>query len=149
MAGWRERVRAGWEAVRSAFTGALSPRDVFLAIFLGVFIGCLPTYGLHVVLAIALARWWGLNAVLATVACNISNPLFMPFLIGAEIYVGELILDGVARPVTVPESTEELMAMVREGGHLLWACTVGSVFVGVALGAVLGGIGAAVAWARR
>ena len=149
MGGWRERLRAGWAAVRSAFTGALSPRDVFLAIFMGVFVGCLPTYGLHVILALALARWWGLNPVLATVACNISNPLFMPFLIGAEIYVGEWVLDGVARPVAVPESTEELMAMVREGGHLLWACTVGSVFVGAALGAVLGAIGAAVAWARR
>jgi uncharacterized protein (DUF2062 family) len=149
MGGWRERVRAGWDAVRSAFTGALSPRDVFVAIFLGVFIGCLPTYGLHVVLSLALARVWGLNPVLMTVACNISNPLFMPLLIGAEIYVGELVLDGVARPVHVPSTGEELMAMVRDGGHLLWACTVGSVFVGLALGAVLGGLGAAVAWARR
>jgi uncharacterized protein (DUF2062 family) len=149
MGGWRDRVRRGWDAVREAFTGALSPRDVFLAIFLGVFIGCLPTYGLHVVLSLALARAWGLNAVLMTVACNISNPLFMPFLIGAEIHVGQLVLDGVARPVAVPSTGEELMAMVRDGGQLLWACTVGSVFVGVALGAILGGVGAVVAWARR
>lgn len=145
MGRWKERWSGTVDGVRAAMTGATRPRDVFFAVGIGVFVGSLPVYGLHILLCVALAKVLRLNTLLMTIACNISNPLFAPFLIALEIHIGKLLLDGRSEGIVLPTSTRALAEMLADGGHLLLACSIGSVPVGLALGAALGGLAALVA----
>lgn len=64
------------------------------AVALGLFIGCQPLYGLHFVLVLAVCLPLRLDAVLAYLAANISNPLIAPFLIFAEVEAGAYLTTG-------------------------------------------------------
>lgn len=64
------------------------------AVAIGLFIGCQPLYGLHLVLVLAVCVPLRLDAVLAYLAANISNPLVAPFLIFAEVEAGAYLLTG-------------------------------------------------------
>jgi SAM-dependent methyltransferase len=101
-----------------------------------LFIGCQPLYGLHLVLVLAVCVPLRLDAVLAYLAANISNPLMAPFLIFSEVEVGAYLLTGrwVAFDV----------AQARATGALGFAqqLLVGS----VAVGAGLALLGFGVAW---
>ena len=58
------------------------------ALGVGAFIGCLPIYGAHLLLVVAVGRVLRLNRLRMYVAANISNPLFAPALILAEVQTG-------------------------------------------------------------
>lgn len=114
----------------------LTPRSVAQAVGIGTFIGCLPIYGLHIVACVAVARWLRLNQAILYGAANISNPLFAPFLVGIEIAIGELLRHGTLRGFDAPlEGT--VLTMASAGGDLFLSCLLGSVVLGIALGAVL------------
>lgn len=68
-----------------------SPTRAALGVAVGLFIGCQPLYGLHLVLVLAVCLPLRLDAVSSYLAANISNPLFAPFLILAEVEVGALL----------------------------------------------------------
>ena len=74
--------------------GSGSPRRVGLSVGLGLFIGCLPLYGFHLPLCLVVCIPFGLDAVLAYVAANISNPLVAPFLVLSEVVIGSWLLHG-------------------------------------------------------
>lgn len=135
-----DRLRRLYADVRSALRSHLSPRQVGLAVGIGVFLGCLPAYGLHPLMCIAAARWLRLNDALTYVAANISNPFFAPALIALEVAVGHRIRHGDASPV--PDSTGLLALSTREllktAPDLLLSCFVGSLPVGLVLGGLLG-----------
>lgn len=101
------------------------------AVGLGVFIGCLPVYGFH------LALCWGsgwllrLNRLKVYLAANISNPLFAPTLILAELQIGAWLRRGSFHALTL--ETARTTGVTVFGIDTL----VGSVFVGGALGVVL------------
>jgi SAM-dependent methyltransferase len=65
-----------------------------VAVAIGLFIGCQPLYGLHFVLVLAVCLPLDLDAVLAYLAANISNPLVAPFLIFAEVEAGSYLSSG-------------------------------------------------------
>jgi uncharacterized protein (TIGR03546 family) len=71
-----------------------SPRRAALAVALGLFIGCQPLYGLHLLLVLAVCVPLRLDAVLSYLAANISNPLLAPFLVVGEVEVGSYLLTG-------------------------------------------------------
>jgi uncharacterized protein (DUF2062 family) len=107
----------------------------------GVFIGCLPVYGLHLPLCLAVCLPFRLDAVIAYLAANISNPLFAPALLALETQVGALLLTGELRRFElVPPSSLELLTIAKE-------LVVGSVVVGALLALCFGGV--AYALARR
>ena len=58
------------------------------AIGLGVFIGCSPLYGFHLLLCLAVGWCLGLNRLKMYLAANISNPFVAPFLILTELQTG-------------------------------------------------------------
>lgn len=125
----------------------LSPGSIGLAVGVGVFLGSLPIYGVHLLVCIAVARWLKLNQALVYAAANISNPLFAPFLISAQVAVGEWMRHGNLRAMG-PELVEgSFWTMLRQAPDLFVSCLLGSVVVGAGLGLVLG-VGALVA-ARR
>lgn len=128
-----QRVKQHWRMLR----GRNSPARLSVSIALGVFIGCLPLYGLHLWLCLGVCLPLGLDAVAAYSAANISNPFFAPFLIWAEIETGSLLLRGVGAPL-------DLDGVRRLGiTGFLSEAALGSAVVGSALALV----GGSLAWA--
>jgi len=114
-----------------------SAARVALAVALGLFIGCLPVYGLHFLLCSLICLSLGLDLLLAYLVANISNPLVAPFLVTLEVEIGSLVTTGQHAAFT--------LARARQTGILgfAWQAVVGSVFVGGGLAAV----GSAIAYA--
>lgn len=110
-----------------------SPKRVALAVAIGLFIGCLPVYGLHLVLCLAVCVPRRLDSVLAYLAANISNPLVAPFLITLEVEIGSLLLTG-------DHAALDLESARATGiGGFLQQAAIGSVLVGGVV-ALLGGM---------
>jgi uncharacterized protein (DUF2062 family) len=117
-----------------------SPRQLALSVALGVFIGCLPLYGIHLLLCFFFARLFRLNRLLTYLASHISFPALLPLLLVAEVHVGRT-LRGAPSLALDPIDLH----------HLDWRAlgvdlAVGSPIVGSALAALFG---AATYWASR
>jgi SAM-dependent methyltransferase len=112
-----------------------------LAVAVGLFIGCLPLYGLHAVLCALICLPLGLDFVLAYLVANISNPFVAPFLITLEVLVGSWLFTHQPAGFS--------LARAKETGVLgfVWEAFAGSVVVGGTLAA----LGSAIAYgvARR
>jgi len=68
-----------------------SPGRVAAAVGLGVFIGCSPFWGFHIILCLLLARLLGLNRVLTALASHISFPGFSLLVLWAEVEIGRCL----------------------------------------------------------
>lgn len=97
------------------------------AVALGVFIGCSPFYGLHLVLCFIFGKLLRLNIVLAYLAAHISLPGLWPFLVFGEIQVGRWMRGGGR--LSIRPSQLRLMEPWQFGVDLL----SGSAVVGIAL----------------
>jgi uncharacterized protein (DUF2062 family) len=97
------------------------------AIGVGVFIGCTPFYGFHLLLCIAISTLLRLNRLKTYLAANISNPLVAPWLLLAELEAGALIRRGTFHPLSI--------AAIRSMGAMVIGIDVlvGSLVVGGAL----------------
>lgn len=102
------------------------------SIAVGTFVGCTPFYGLHLPFCIFVCRLLRLNIVKATLAAQISNPIFAPFLIFIEFAVGRWLLAGRLPTLSFQEVSG--LGLKELGLSLL----LGSVVVGLILGALLG-----------
>ena len=100
------------------------------AIGAGVFIGCSPFYGFHLVLCWAVGWLFALNRLQMYLASNISNPMLSPVLVFSEIQTGAWIRRGAFHRLT--------MATVRTAdlGTFGLDWLVGAAVIGAALGAV-------------
>ena len=146
MRAWFTRMRL---KLREILRAHLTPEGIGWDVAIGVFIGCLPIYGIHIFACVAVARWLKLNQGLVYLAANISNPLFAPFLVAAEVALGELIRYGEVSDVTGAEEAERnVWEWVTGGGDLFLSCLLGSVVIGAVLGLVLGWISLLVARRR-
>ncbi|HEV8244759.1 MAG TPA: DUF2062 domain-containing protein, partial [Polyangiaceae bacterium] len=126
--GLRAALARFWRVLRG---GQASPARLASSCALGLFIGCLPLYGLHLPLCIGACLLLRLDAVVAYLAANISNPLLAPFLISAEVEIGSWLLTGQLVSFDV-----ERARRVGVSGFIAQAA-VG----GVALGALLSLLG--------
>ncbi len=106
------------------------------AVAIGLFIGCQPLYGLHFVLVLAVCLPLRLDAVLAYLAANISNPFVAPFLIFGEVETGAYLSTG--RFVAFDVAQARATGAVGFARQLL----IGSVVVG----ALLALLGFGLAW---
>jgi len=118
--------------VRELRTEAGGHRREAIAVGVGVFIGALPVYGLHLVLCLAAGSLLRLNRLKLYVAANISNPLMAPLLIMSEIQAGALARRGELQSMTL--SAVKAVNPWTSGGDLI----VGSLIVGALLGLTLG-----------
>lgn len=121
------------DLVRRLRGGELSRGRASASVAVGLFIGCLPLYGLHFVLCLAVCLPLRLDLFVAYLAANISNPLIAPLLVVLEVETGALLLTGR----TVPFDLER----ARETGitGFVAQAALGSLVVG----AVLAGLGGA------
>ncbi len=122
-----------WQRLRGTPGSALRAAA---AVAIGLFIGCQPLYGLHLVLVLAVCLPLRLDAVTSYLAANISNPIVAPFLIFAEVEVGSLLTTG--RYVVF--DVEQARATGPAG--FAQQLAVGSIVVG----ALLALLGFAIAW---
>lgn len=146
----RARLEKAREVVRGILSANLTPAGIGQAVALGVFVGVVPVYGLHIAICVLLARWLRLNQPLVYAAANISNPLFAPFLILAEIWLGDVVRLGHARQVDLEQLSHlPVWELVKDAPDMAWSAMVGGVLLGVVLGPLLGGLAFWVAWRRQ
>jgi uncharacterized protein (DUF2062 family)/SAM-dependent methyltransferase len=109
--------------------GAGAARET-AAVAIGIFIGCLPVYGFHLLLCWIAGVALGLNRLKMYLAANISNPLVAPWLLFAEIQIGAWLRRGSFHPL----ARDYIVAT----GLTVFGidAVVGSLFVGAVLGAV-------------
>ncbi len=106
------------------------------AVGLGVFVGCIPLFGLHLWLCAGLGSAFRLSRLKMYLAAGISNPLLAPFIVFAEVQLGSYLQEGV---IHLPS-----LAFVTEIGP--WHFT-GDLLVGtLVIGTVLAGVAATAAW---
>jgi uncharacterized protein (DUF2062 family)/SAM-dependent methyltransferase len=103
-----------------------------LAIGLGVFIGCSPWYGFHLMICWGLGWLLRLNRLKMYLAASVSNPIVAPFLILLELQIGAWVRRASAHSLTI--ETVRSTDPWTFGADIV----VGSVVVGGALGIVLG-----------
>jgi uncharacterized protein (DUF2062 family)/trans-aconitate methyltransferase len=113
-------------------TEGVGPAREAAAIGLGVFIGCSPLYGFHLLLCVAVGWCLGLNRLKMYLAANISNPFAAPFLILAELQTGAWLRRGQLHALTL-DAVRNLDPW-SFGADLI----VGSLVVGGVLGVLSG-----------
>jgi SAM-dependent methyltransferase len=101
------------------------------AVGVGVFIGCLPFYGFHLLLCWLTGWLFGLNRLKVYVAANISNPLMAPTLIFTELQAGAWLRRGSFHALTL--QTAKTTDLSVFGLDIL----AGSLMLGATLGAAL------------
>lgn len=99
-----------------------------LSVGLGLFIGCLPLYGLHFPLCVAVCVPFGLDLVAAYLAAQISNPWLAPVLVTVEARVGSVLLGRA------PFAMDELK--LDRFGDVFERALLGSFVVGTGLALV-------------
>ena len=127
-----------WEELKRAYVELrgdnASPARGAAAVALGLFIGCIPIFGLHAPLVLGLCLLLRLDGFVAYVAANISNPLFSAVLMTVEVQVGAWLMTGAPLPLHDVEAA-------KAAG---FAGLVKFLFVGApVVGAVLAVVGAA------
>jgi uncharacterized protein (DUF2062 family)/SAM-dependent methyltransferase len=127
--GLSARLRQAFYDLRTEGTG---PGKEAIALGAGVFIGCTPFYGFHLLICWAVGSIFGLNRLHVYLAANISNPLFAPFLIFSELQTGSLLRRGAFRSLTI--------AAIRTTDA--WSFGLDYLLGAVVVGAVLGTIAA-------
>jgi uncharacterized protein (DUF2062 family) len=129
MPGVPARLRHRFVDLRTEGAGTLRETA---AVAVGVFIGCIPVYGFHLILCWMLGYVLGLNRLKMYVAANISNPFVAPWLLFAEMQAGAWLRRGSFHSLT-PATLKTTGAAVF-GMDLI----AGSLFVGAVLAAIVG-----------
>lgn len=122
---WRRHLRRTFYDLRTEGEGVTREAA---ALGLGVFIGCTPFYGFHLLICWIVGRLAGLNRLKLYLAANISNPLFSPVLILSELQVGAWVRRAEFHDLTL--STLRQVHPWTFGADLL----VGSAVMGGVLG---------------
>ncbi|MEE9611593.1 MAG: DUF2062 domain-containing protein [Desulfatiglandales bacterium] len=108
-----------------------SPRRLSLAIGIGIFIGTLPFYGVHIWLGLLVAVIARFNKLAIILGTQISMPWFAPFLIAGSIEIGELVLYGQFLKIDIPSFQSE--NFVPFLFPLLYSWLIGSLILGTLL----------------
>jgi len=126
------------------------PARLGLAVAVGLLIGCMPLYGLHLGICIAVAWVLRLNKVTVYLAANISNPLFAPLLVAGGIVLGEYLRYGTWQPMDLDQGRDFIEKLALFSGQvpdLFLSCMLGDAVLGAVLGSLLGPL--VWLWARR
>ncbi len=125
-----EKIKLLWKLAKSE---RATPREIGWAVFLGVLSGCTPAVGFHGPVAVGLASVFRKNRLFAWLGSRVSNMLILPFIALAEVQLAHRVRTGAWVAV------DREHAVARAGELMLDWC-LGTIPVGVALGAVLGSI---------
>jgi len=112
----------------------LDPGRAAAAVFLGIFIGIVPIYGLQTLAAVGVALLFRLNKPLTVAGTFINNPLLAPLIVFCSVELGCLLRLGSFQPLTLSDLAAARTHISKEQ---LFIWLIGS----VALGILVGGIG--------
>jgi uncharacterized protein (DUF2062 family) len=115
----------------------LDPSRAAAAVFLGIFIGIVPIYGLQTLTAVGAALVFRLNKPLTVAGTFISNPLLQPLIVFSSVELGCFFRRGSFQPLNLSALAA---ARAHIGKEELFIWVIGS----VALGILVGGVGAVV-----
>lgn len=76
------------DSILDLMRGHRSPKDIALALALGVWIGISPLWGLHTILAISLSVLFRLNTPAVLLGTMVSNPWLAPLIILVSLELG-------------------------------------------------------------
>ncbi len=124
----------------------LDPGRAAAAVFLGIFIGIVPIYGLQTLAAVGAALLFRLNKPLTVAGTFINNPLLQPFIIFSSVELGCLLRLGSFQPLTLSDLAG---ARTHIGKEQLFIWVIGSVALGILVGGVGGVITAVVVHLHR
>jgi uncharacterized protein (DUF2062 family)/trans-aconitate methyltransferase len=124
----------------------LDPGRAAAAVFLGIFIGIVPIYGLQTLAAVGVALLFRLNKPLTVAGTFINNPLLQPFIIFSSVELGCLLRLGSFQPLTLSDLAS---ARTHIGKEQLFIWVIGSVALGLLAGGVGGVITAVVVHRHR
>jgi uncharacterized protein (DUF2062 family)/2-polyprenyl-3-methyl-5-hydroxy-6-metoxy-1,4-benzoquinol methylase len=113
-------------------TERLDPGGAAAAVFLGIFIGIVPIYGLQTLAAVGLALLFRLDKPLILASTFINNPLLQPVIVLSSIEIGLFLRHGHFRLLKFSALTH----VPLKDDLISWV--LGS----VVLGAIAGGVGA-------
>ncbi len=126
-----------WEKTKALYRAAkaerASPRELFWAVFVGVFAGCTPAVGVHGPLALGLATLFRKNRLWAWLGSRISNMIILPFIAIAEVQVAHRLRVGTWVAIDRDHALEQAKELLLD-----WC--LGTIPVGIVLGALLGAI---------
>jgi uncharacterized protein (DUF2062 family) len=135
-----------WEKLKTLWMLAMNERasqnEIFWAVFIGAFAGCTPAVGFHGPLSLGLATLFKKNRLFAWLGSRISNMVFLPFIAYAEVQIAHRIRTGAWVEMTVDRNRA-----LEQAGQLLLDWCLGTIPVGIVIGALTGLLG--LAWARR
>jgi uncharacterized protein (DUF2062 family) len=120
---WPARLRRAFYDLRVEGEG---PVREAAALGLGMFIGCTPFYGAHLLICYIVGRLARLNRLKMIVASNISNPLFSPFLVLSELQIGAWLRRGAFHDLTL-EAFRRMNPWAFGADVLLGSLVVGAV----------------------
>jgi uncharacterized protein (DUF2062 family) len=90
----------------------MTPRRAAFSVALGLFIGLLPLYGLHLLIIGALALPLRLDFFVAYIAANISIPPMIPLILFAQVQNGAWLVDGAFLPLAMDSlSSDNAMSL--------------------------------------
>ncbi len=135
---WREQLRG---VARRAWEERRAPGEVGRATAVGLFVGTLPLYGLHLPICAAVSKAMRLNLVIVYLAANVSNPVVAPWLVAGGLVVGEWLRFGIVRPLD-PGAAAGFLATLSWFTLALpdryLSCLLGDAVIGAALAAIGG-----------
>jgi uncharacterized protein len=124
----RGRLRILWKRVKEEHA---TPRDIAWAVAIGVFAGCTPALGVHGWVAIGLATLFKKNRMWTWIGSRISNVVVLPWIVLVEIQVAHRLRTGAWVSLTAAN-------VVDRAPELLLDWCLGTIPVGIGLGAVFG-----------
>lgn len=134
---WRRIKARSRNSVTSLLKERLDPGSAAAAVFLGIFIGIIPIYGLQTLAALGVALLFKLNKPLTVAGTFVNNPLLQPFIVFSSVELGCLLRLGSFQHLSLSSLAD---ARNHIGKEQIFIWVIGS----VALGVVVGGIGAAI-----
>jgi uncharacterized protein (DUF2062 family) len=133
----RFKARVG-EFIKPLLKEGLDPQHAAAAVFWGIFIGIVPIYGLQTLAAVGVALLFKLNKPLTVAGTFICNPVLQPLIVFSSVELGCLLYRGSFEPLS-PSSLANARTHINKEQLVIWV--IGS----VALGILVGGLGAAIA----
>jgi uncharacterized protein (DUF2062 family) len=119
-------------------TAESSPARLGIAVGVGVWVSCSPFFGLHLLIALAIAWPLRLNKLAVAIGTQFSLPPLIPFVAIASANVGELILHGRLLPMGLDALRAVPPAVLIRQIGLAWL--VGGCVVGALAGAAVGAL---------
>lgn len=126
-----------WTRIRTLWMVAKNergtPRELAWAVALGVFAGCTPAVGVHGWVAVGLATLFRKNRLFAWLGSRISNFVILPWIVLLEVQLSHRVRTGSFAPITKEH-------VIDQAASLLLDWILGSIPVGLLLGALLGAV---------